>query len=125
MTAGSDRVLDRLTALHPKVIDLSLDLIERLLTAREGVYERMVALVDAKMRTILTVRESETESPRLFSVQTATGEHTPLGALSNPFPELDGVERAASAPGRSGGVRGLTGKGELDGHEPGAVAIAP
>ena len=36
MTAGqgtSDRVLDRLTALHPKVIDLSLGRIERLLAA--------------------------------------------------------------------------------------------
>ena len=31
--SGSDRVLDRLTALHPKVIDLSLDRIERLLAA--------------------------------------------------------------------------------------------
>ena len=29
----SDRVLDRLTALHPKVIDLSLGRIERLLAA--------------------------------------------------------------------------------------------
>ena len=33
MTAPSDRVLDRLTALHPKVIDLTLDRIERLLAA--------------------------------------------------------------------------------------------
>jgi dihydrofolate synthase/folylpolyglutamate synthase len=31
--SGSDRVLDRLTGLHPKVIDLSLDRIERLLAA--------------------------------------------------------------------------------------------
>ena len=33
MTAPSDRVLERLTALHPKVIDLTLDRVERLLAA--------------------------------------------------------------------------------------------
>ena len=33
MSPGSDAVLDRLTALHPKVIDLSLGRIERLLAA--------------------------------------------------------------------------------------------
>jgi dihydrofolate synthase / folylpolyglutamate synthase len=33
MTASSDRILDRLTALHPKVIDLSLGRVERLLAA--------------------------------------------------------------------------------------------
>ena len=33
MTATSDRVLDRLTSLHPKVIDLTLGRIERLLAA--------------------------------------------------------------------------------------------
>ena len=33
MTAGSDRVLERLTSLHPKLIDLTLDRIERLLAA--------------------------------------------------------------------------------------------
>ena len=31
--SGSDRVLDRLTRLHPKVIDLTLERIERLLAA--------------------------------------------------------------------------------------------
>ena len=39
--------------------------------------------------------------------------------------QLDGVERAAAAPRCAGRVRGLAGEGELDGHEPGAVAIAP
>ena len=90
---------------HVDALDIVTLEIERLLTAREGVYERMVALVDENTRTILTVRESETEPPRLFSVQTATGEHTPLGAFPNPFPELDGVERRNVSFERKDGVR--------------------
>ena len=35
MTARSDAVLDRLTRLHPKLIDLSLGRIERLLATRD------------------------------------------------------------------------------------------
>ncbi len=41
MTAGSDRVLERLMSLHPKVIDLTLGRIERLLS-RLGAPERRI-----------------------------------------------------------------------------------
>jgi len=45
MTPGSDRVLDRLTALHPKVIDLSLGRIERLLAALGHPERRLPSVV--------------------------------------------------------------------------------
>ena len=45
MTPGSDRVLDRLTALHPKVIDLSLGRIERLLAALRHPERRLPPVV--------------------------------------------------------------------------------
>jgi dipeptidyl aminopeptidase/acylaminoacyl peptidase len=64
----------------------------------------MVALVDLKPATILTLRESETEPPQLFSVRVPSGERTPLGALANPFPELDGVERRNVSYKRKDGV---------------------
>lgn len=89
---------------QPRVDALNLDTlkIERLLTAPQGVYERMVGIVDVKTRTILTVRESETEAPQLFSVR--GGQRTPLGSLANPFPELDGVERRNVSFTRKDGV---------------------
>ena len=39
--------------------------------------------------------------------------------------QLDGVERAAAAPRRAGGVRALALEAVLHRHEPGAVAVAP
>jgi dipeptidyl aminopeptidase/acylaminoacyl peptidase len=78
---------------QPYVDALDLDTFEktRLLTAAEGVYERMVGVVDPSTRTILALRESETEPPQLFSV--TGGRHTPLSRIENPFPDLDRVER--------------------------------
>jgi dipeptidyl aminopeptidase/acylaminoacyl peptidase len=89
---------------QPHVDALNLDTLEteRLLTAPEGVYERMVGLVDLKPPTLLTVRESETEPPQLFSAR--MGQRTPLGSLANPFPELDGVERRNVSFKRKDGV---------------------
>ncbi len=45
MTGGSDRVLARLTALHPKVIDLTLGRIERLLAALGHPEQRLAPVV--------------------------------------------------------------------------------
>ena len=61
MTASSDRVLERLTTLHPKVIDLTLGRVERLL-ARLGRPERRlppvvhVAGTNGKGSTLAMIR---------------------------------------------------------------------
>src|SRR5260370_5906265 len=59
--AASDRVLARLTQLHPKKIDLSLGRIERLLAALGNPHERLppvihVAGTNGKGSTVATLR---------------------------------------------------------------------
>lgn len=90
---------------QPYIESLNLDTLEikRLATAKEGNYERVVGIVDPDTRTFITVRESETEPPQLFSV--TNGVHTPLGGLYNPFPELYGVERRNVTYTRKDGVK--------------------
>src|SRR5207244_981894 len=61
--AGSDRVLARLMQLHPKLIDLSLGRIERLLAALGNPHERLppavhVAGTNGKGSTLATLRAS-------------------------------------------------------------------
>jgi dipeptidyl aminopeptidase/acylaminoacyl peptidase len=87
---------------------LNLDTIEitRLGTAPEGVYERLVGIVEPETRTLLTVRESETEPPRLFSLQ--GGKRTPVGGVYDPYPDLYGIERRNVSYQREDGVM-LTG----------------
>jgi len=79
---------------------------QRLITAAPGTYERVVGIVDPKQLTVLTIQESETEPPQLFSVR--AGKRTPLGGPYNPYPELDGVERRNVSFRRDDGVE-LTG----------------
>ena len=88
----------------PYVDALHLDTLEteRLLSAPPGVYERVIG-VTASDQTLLTVRESETEAPRLFAVR--RDERKEIGPLANPFPELDGVSRANVSYLRKDGVR--------------------
>jgi dipeptidyl aminopeptidase/acylaminoacyl peptidase len=89
---------------QPYVDALNLDTLEktRLITAPDGVYERVVGIIDVETRTLATIRESETEPPQLFSVRGR--ERTPLGGIYNPFPELDGVERRNVSFQRKDGV---------------------
>src|SRR5258708_39567540 len=61
VTAASDRVLQRLSALHPKKIDLSLGRIERLLARLGNPHERLppvihVAGTNGKGSTVATLR---------------------------------------------------------------------
>ena len=42
---GSDRVLERLTILHPKVIDLTLGRVERLLAALDHPERRLPSVI--------------------------------------------------------------------------------
>src|SRR5258708_34333149 len=61
VTAASDRVLQRLSALHPKKIDLSLGRIERLLATLGNPHERLppiihVAGTNGKGSTVATLR---------------------------------------------------------------------
>lgn len=89
---------------QPYLDALNLDTLEttRLATADEGEYERVVGMVDPATRTILSIRESETKPPQLFSV--TDGKRTPLGEKYNPFPQLDGVERRNVSFDRKDGV---------------------
>ena len=75
---------------QPYIEALNLDTFEitRLATAKDDRYERVVGIVDPETRTFLTVRESETEPPQLFSV--TDGEHTPIGGVYNLFPSSTG-----------------------------------
>lgn len=83
---------------------LNLDTLEttRLHVSPDGVYERVVGVADLDLHTMLTIRESETEPPQLFSVH--DGKRTPIGKLVNPFPQLDGVERRNVSYEREDGV---------------------
>jgi dipeptidyl aminopeptidase/acylaminoacyl peptidase len=89
---------------QPYVDSLNLDTlaIERIAQAPEGVYERLVGIVDPAARIVLTVRESETEPPSLYSIQ--AGRRTQIAAIDNPFPELDRVERRNVRFARGDGV---------------------
>lgn len=90
---------------QPYLEALNLDTLEvtRLATAEEGSYERVLGIVDPDTRTVLTLRESETEPPRLFSV--TDDKRTPLGGVYNPYPELQGVERRNVSYTRKDGVQ--------------------
>jgi dipeptidyl aminopeptidase/acylaminoacyl peptidase len=90
---------------RPYIDSLNLDTLEitRLATAPEGIYERAIGIVDPETRTLLTLRESETEAPQLFA--TSDGTHTRVGGLMNPFPQLDGVERRNVRYTRKDGVQ--------------------
>jgi len=90
---------------QPYVESLNLDTLEitRLVTAPEGVYERVVGIIDPETRTVLTVRESETEPPQLFSVNKL--QRTSIGGIYEPFPELYGIERRNVSYTREDGVR--------------------
>jgi dipeptidyl aminopeptidase/acylaminoacyl peptidase len=89
---------------QPFVDALNLDTLEkrRVITAPEGIYERVLGIIDAETRTLATVRESETEPPQLFAAR--GDERTPIGGLYNPFPELDGVLRKNVSFQRKDGV---------------------
>lgn len=78
---------------QPYIDSLNLDTLKtsRIATADEGDYERVVGIVDLETRTLLTIIESETTPPQLFSVNDS--KRTLLGGLENPLPQLNGVER--------------------------------
>jgi dihydrofolate synthase / folylpolyglutamate synthase len=77
-THASDRVLERLSRLHPKLIDLSLGRVERLLTALGNPHEKLppvvhVAGTNGKGSTIATLRAC-LEAGR-YRVHTYTSPH--------------------------------------------------
>lgn len=76
MIDGSDRVLQRLTALHPKVIDLSLGRIERLLAALDHPERRLppvvhVAGTNGKGSVVATLRAGLEAAGRRVHVYTS------------------------------------------------------
>jgi dihydrofolate synthase/folylpolyglutamate synthase len=76
MTEPSDRVLQRLTALHPKVIDLSLARIERLLAALGHPERRLppvvhVAGTNGKGSTVAMIRAGLESAGRRVHVYTS------------------------------------------------------
>jgi dipeptidyl aminopeptidase/acylaminoacyl peptidase len=90
---------------QPFVTALDLDTLasERISTAPEGVYERLVGIVDPGARLALTVRESEIEPPQVYAIE--RGQRRRLALLDNPFPQLDKVERRIVQFKRKDGVQ--------------------
>lgn len=88
---------------HPYLDALNLDTLhsDRVFTSPAGVYGRVIAIVDS--RTLLVVRESETEPPNLYRV-TGTS-YQPITHLDSPYPELEGVSRRVVEYDRQDGVR--------------------
>ncbi len=88
----------------PFVDALNLDTLktDRIAQAPEGIYERLMGIVDPKSRLAVTVRESETEPPQV-NVGTIE-ERRLLTVLDNPFPQLDQVERRNVRYTRADGV---------------------
>jgi dipeptidyl aminopeptidase/acylaminoacyl peptidase len=90
---------------HPYLDALNLDTLEssRVFTSPAGVYGRVVAIVDFDSRTLLVVRESETEPPNLYRVSGSNYE--PITRLGDPYPELSGISRRVVEYDRQDGVR--------------------
>jgi dipeptidyl aminopeptidase/acylaminoacyl peptidase len=64
---------------------------ERLFTSDAGVFEEVLAVLDADGPVLLTSRETETTPPNLYRVKGRS--RLALRPLSSPYPDLDKVER--------------------------------
>jgi dipeptidyl aminopeptidase/acylaminoacyl peptidase len=78
----------------------------RLYEAEQGVFERVIGILDPAVPEFVTVRETETDAPRLFVHKGA--ERRALTPQSEPYPQLAGVSREVLRYQRADGV-GLSG----------------
>ncbi len=90
---------------HPYLDALNVDSLQssRLFTSPDGIYGRVIAIADFDARTLLVVRESETEPPNLYLV--SRDAYQRLTNLSSPYPGLDRVARRVVEYPRQDGVR--------------------
>jgi len=85
------------------VFNLSSRTIENLFTAEPGVFEKILAILDPKIPTLLTSRETETSPPNIFRRQ---GDQTsPLRPFANPYPDLEKVKRQVVNYTRKDGIK--------------------
>jgi len=90
---------------------------ERILTAEQGTYERVLTVLDPATGTLVTSRETERDPPNLFAVRGDV--RTALRPYATPYPDLAGAERRVLTYRRADGV-GLSGTLYLPaGHQPG------
>ena len=71
--------------------DLGSGQVRRLYEAEPGVFERVLGVLDTRDLTFVTVRETESEAPRLF-LRSGT-QATALTEQTDPYPQLAGVTR--------------------------------
>jgi dipeptidyl aminopeptidase/acylaminoacyl peptidase len=92
---------------------------ERIFTAEQGVFERVLAVLDPATRTLVTSRETERDPPNLFAVRGDV--RTALRPYTTPYPDLEGVQRRVVTYRREDGV-GLSGTLYLPAnHSPGTT----
>ena len=76
---------------------------ENLFTAEPGVFEKVLAILDPKIPTLLTSRETETSPPNLYRRQ---GDRvTALRPFANPYPDLEEVTRRVLNYTRKDGIQ--------------------
>jgi dipeptidyl aminopeptidase/acylaminoacyl peptidase len=78
---------------------------QRLFQSSAEHYEQFVGFVRGSRTTIITRRESATETPNFFTLNLVTSERTPLTALSNPIPQVTGLRKELVTYKRADGVR--------------------
>jgi dipeptidyl aminopeptidase/acylaminoacyl peptidase len=98
---------DGMSANGPRPFLVAFDLISRttenLFTADPGVLEKVVAILDPKIPTLLTSRETETSPPNIYWRQ--GDQATALRPFANPYPDLEGVERRVIDYARKDGIQ--------------------
>ncbi len=84
------------------VFDLKQQKAQRVFQADPGVYEAVLGVLDAKLPTFITSRETETESPNLYLHRGAS--RIALHKVPDPFPQLAGTTRRVLTYHRADGV---------------------
>jgi dipeptidyl aminopeptidase/acylaminoacyl peptidase len=84
------------------VFDLKRQKLQRVFSAEPGVYEIVLGVVDPKLPSFVTSRETETDSPNLYLHRGA--ERSALHRVPDPFPQLAGATRRVVTYQRADGV---------------------
>jgi len=77
--------------------------IENLFTAEPGVFEKVLAILDPKIPTLLTARETATSPSNIYRRQ--GDQVTALRPFANPYPDLEAVKRRVVNYTRKDGIK--------------------
>lgn len=84
------------------VVNLQQQQVQRLFSSEPGVFEGVLGVLDARLPTFVTSRETEMESPNLYLHRGA--ERTALRRIPDPFPQLAHATRRVLTYRRADGV---------------------